>query len=252
MPTRIPATIAMLLGVIAPGQAALAQEAFRDDFDTFDRGRWMVSDGWTNGPWMNCDWSRDAVRVADGHLRLHARRTAPGIICGEVQSRAEHGYGTYEVRLRSGRGSGLNAAFFTYVGPVHGRDHHEIDIEILTRDTGAVTFNTYVAGAAQSGGRAPLAPPSDAGFRTYAFDWRPDGIAWFVDGALVHRTGAGSPVPEPPQRIYASLWSSDSFPDWMGPFDETALPAVLEIDWIAFTPLGAPCQFPASLRCAVD
>jgi hypothetical protein len=48
---------------------------------------------------------------------------------------AVYGYGTYEVRMRTGRGSGLNAAFFTYIGPVHDRAHHEIDIEVLLRDT---------------------------------------------------------------------------------------------------------------------
>jgi hypothetical protein len=51
-----------------------------------------------------------------------------------------------------GTGSGLNAAFFTYIGPVHDRAHHEIDIEILLRDTSAVTFNTFVDGAPSMAG----------------------------------------------------------------------------------------------------
>jgi endo-1,3-1,4-beta-glycanase ExoK len=35
----------------------------------------------------------------------------------------------------------------------------------------------------------------------------------------------------------------------MGPFDPSALPSRLEIDWIAFTPLGGSCLFPQSVLC---
>ena len=34
--------------------------SFRDDFDVLDHGRWTLSDGWSNGDWMNCTWSRGA------------------------------------------------------------------------------------------------------------------------------------------------------------------------------------------------
>jgi endo-1,3-1,4-beta-glycanase ExoK len=190
--------------------------------------------------------------VAGGLLTLEVRDTSDGLICGEVQSVGDYGYGTYEIRMRTGRGSGLNAAFFTYIGPVHGRAHHEIDIELLLRDTKAVTFNSFVDGVPVNGGAVGLPVPSDGAFHHYAFTWRPDGITWVVDGTPAHRTAPGTPLPQPPQKIYASLWSSDSFPDWMGLFDATALPAQIRIDWIAFTPLGEACLFPDSITCAED
>jgi endo-1,3-1,4-beta-glycanase ExoK len=247
MPLASRTALAALLALAAaPAQA----EGFFDDFDGFDTARWFVSDGWSNGDWMNCTWSREAVAVRDGHLVLGIHEAPDGTLrCGEVQTRAELGYGTYEIRMLTGEGSGLNAAFFTYIGPVHGRDHHEIDVEVLLRDTGRATFNTYVEGAPMHGADAALAAPSDAGFHRYAFTWDADGIVWFLDGVEVHRTEPGAPLPEPPQKIYASLWSSDSFADWMGPFDPAALPAETLIDWIAFTPLGAPCRFPQSVLC---
>ncbi|MGP1358473.1 family 16 glycosylhydrolase [Roseicyclus sp.] len=248
--TRRPALAALLALSAAPA----AGQGFFDGFDDLDRARWperwFVSDGWSNGDWMNCAWSREAVSVRNGHLVLGIHAAPDGTIrCGEIQSRAELGHGTYEIAMRTGAGSGLNAAFFTYIGPVHGRTHHEIDVEILLRDTVRATFNTYVEGTPMHGGDAPLSAPSDAGFHRYAFTWDADGIVWFLDGEEVHRTPPGASLPEPPQKIYASLWSSDSFPDWMGPFDPTALPAETLIDWIAFTPLGAPCHFPQSILC---
>lgn len=225
--------------------------AFRDSFDTLDRGRWYISDGWTNGPHQNCHWSRSAVDVADGLLRLSFLPKPPGSssnhLCGEVQTKATFHHGTYEARIRTSQGSGLNAAFFTYIGPVHKAPHDEIDVEILTRDTGRVSLNTFVDGQQHNGTTVPVDPATDAAFHTYAFTWAPDGIRWFIDGQEVH-TATGT-LPVTPQKIFFSHWGSDTFVDWMGPFATPAGPVVMEVDWVAFTPLGAACQFPESVLC---
>ena len=226
---------------------ALAHGSFFDGFDRFDSSRWYVSDGWSNGSWMNCTWSRDAVRVADGVLRLGLRAEADGLICGEIQTRATFGYGTYEIAVRSGRGSGINAAFFTYIGPVHNRSHEEIDIELLLRDPNRVTFNTWSDGHEAQGGSARIWPLQAGEFRRLAFHWTPDSITWYVNDRIVHR--AEAPLPDAGQKIYASLWSSDTLTAWMGPFDASALPMEFQIDYIAFTELGHGCQFPQSILC---
>ena len=238
----------LLIALLALPAATLAQASFFDDFDELDRNRWFVSDGWRNGEWMNCDWSEEAVALRHGRLVLGLRDGPAGRICGEIQSIGQFGHGTYEIALRTPRGSGTNAAFFTYIGPVHGRSHEEIDIEILLRDTGRVTFNTWRDGQQSQGGRATLDAPSDARFHRMAFHWTPEAITWYLDDRAVHR--AEAPLPEAGQKIYASLWGSDTFVNWMGPFDPAALPMELEIDWIAFTALGEGCQFDASLLCS--
>jgi endo-1,3-1,4-beta-glycanase ExoK len=183
---------------------------------------------------------------------VEAPDPAAGYSCGEVQTRQTFGYGTYEVRMRTMEGSGFNAAFFTYIGPVHDKPHDEIDVEILLRDTDRVTFNTYVEGTPANGGDAALAGAGSTDFQHYAFTWDASGIRWFVNGEQVHRTIDGTPRPSEEQKIYASLWGSETFVDWMGPFDAGAVPMQLEIDWIAFTRLGEPCAFPQSVLCADD
>ncbi len=202
---------------------------------------------------MNCTWSRDAVAVTDGMLRLSylaASDPDTGYLCGEVQTRQTFGYGTYEVRMRTMEGSGFNAAFFTYIGPVHDKPHDEIDVEVLLRDPGRVTFNTYVDGTPENGGGSGLNGGRSTDFQHYAFTWDDAGIRWFVNGVEVHRTLDGTPRPSEEQKIYASLWASDTFNDWLGPFDAEAVPMQLEIDWIAFTRLGESCAFPQSILCA--
>ena len=226
--------------------------SFVDDFGDLDRNRWEVSDGWSNGDWTNCTWSRRSVAVREGRLLL-AFQPDPGkagaYLCGEIQSKATYGHGTYEVLMKTGRGSGLNAAFFTYIGPVHGRPHHEIDVEVLLRNPSEVSFNTYIDGQTLNGRSVALLDPADEEFIHFAFVWRPDGIAWFVNREKVHETAPGAELPSEPQKLYASLWGTDTLSDWMGRFDPTTAPQILQIEFIAYTRLGEPCSFAASLVC---
>jgi endo-1,3-1,4-beta-glycanase ExoK len=224
--------------------------AFHDDFDKFDTEFWYISDGWNNGPHQNCEWSTSAVEIGDGMLRLSF---LPGggpdakHLCGEIQSKAVYRYGTYEARIRTKNVSGLNAAFFTYIGPVDKAPHDEIDFEILTKDTGRVSLNTYVSGKPQNGTTVPVATPTDRAFHVFSFVWKADSIRWFIDGKEVHRAVTNLPVT--PQKIFFSHWGSDTLTDWMGPFTAPKGPAIMEVDWVAFTPIGTPCQFPESVVC---
>lgn len=243
----------ILLTLVALGPAS-AQTAFFDDFDRLDSKRWYVSDGWTNGDHQACWWSRNAIAIADGTLVLKLRPTgnqAKPYLCGEVQTRKRYRYGTFEARLKADRASGVNAAFFTYIGEVHEKPHDEIDVEILTRDPGTVTFNTFVSGKMHNGGKATLAPPADAAFHTYSMIWEPYRIRWFVDGQLMHET-QGEPLPENAQKIYLSLWNTTTLTDWMGPFEEPGRDLAMNVDWIAWTPPDADCQFPQSVLCNSD
>lgn len=245
------------IAAILAAQPVYAQElpsgsSFFDDFDTLNEEIWGVSDGWVNGNWQNCLWLRENVSTNNGVLALKFARQPNDkrdYTCGEIQSRHVYGHGTYEARFRTSTGSGLNAAFFTYIGPHHGRPHDEIDVEVLTRDTTAVSLNTYVSGAPHNGKRVPLPQPADDGFITYSFVWDMAGIRWYADGQLLHQTAPNATLPAADQKIYASFWGSDSFPNWMGPFIEPDTDLVMELDWIAFTALGEPCRFPASVVC---
>lgn len=249
----IPFALALLstAGLLRAAELTASATAFRDDFNTLDSAVWYVSDGWTNGPHQNCDWSESAVSLAEGLLTLRflpAPADEPTRhLCGEIQSKAVYHYGTYEARIRTPTGSGLNAAFFTYIGPVHEAPHDEIDFEVLTRDTGRVSLNTFVSGAQQNGTTVPVDPPTDQAFHIFSFTWTPDSIRWFIDGKEVHRAETNLPVT--PQKIYFSLWGSDTLTDWMGPFIAPDGPLTMEVDWVSFTPLGEPCQFPDSVLC---
>jgi len=252
-----PVAAALAISGAAIDVAAAQSEgskSFFDGFDRFDRARWYVSDGWANGEWQNCTWSSRQLKLADGQLTL-AFEDRPykdrDYSCAEVQTHQRFGHGIYEARMRTGAGSGLNAAFFTYIGPADNQPHDEIDFEVLTRDTSQVSLNTYVAGAPRHGTEIAVPGGTEDDFVDYAFIWEEDRIRWYVDGELVHEATGADTLPSHPQKIFFSLWGSDTLTDWMGPFENPGR-VEMAVDWVAFTELGEDCHFPESIACDLE
>lgn len=237
-----------------PEKNAPSESWFLDSFagPQLNEQLWYVSDGWTNGDHQDCHWSRKAVATAGGSLslaRLPGENADSPPLCGEIQTRDFIRYGTVEARIKTPAVSGMNAALFTYAGPSHNSPHDEIDIEILTRDPAAMTFNTFINGQMSNGGSVAVQPPFDAGYHTVAFQWMPDRVIWYLNGAEIHRTAPGTPVPSHAQKIYLSFWSTTKLTDWMGKMPVNPGSQTFYVDWVAYTPPGMTCLFPASVTC---
>ena len=59
------------------------------------------------------------MSVADGTLRLTFEKRKAGdrdYACGEIQTRARFGYGTYEARMKTVGEPGFDSSFFSYIG----------------------------------------------------------------------------------------------------------------------------------------
>ena len=250
----------VLLALVSSGEAQADTNpplgrSFFEDFDRFDHRRWFIADGYTNGEWVNCTWSKRNLALFNGALRMIFNKRPSkerDYSCAEIKSYEMFRYGTYETRIKTEAGTGLNAAFFTYIGPFHGVPHDEIDFEILLKDTSKVSINTYVAGESLNGTEVDLVVPTDEDFSVYSFVWEPDRIRWYVNGTLVHETEEGTPVPSNSAQITLSIWGSNTFPEWMGPFEDPGGPRVADFDWVAYTAPGDPCQTPDSIVCLLD
>lgn len=228
--------------------------SFVDDFKSFDRARWYVSDGWNNGSHQNCTWSKGQVAVADGILSLGFEKQKlkdRDFACGEVQTKQRFGYGTYEARIKTDTGSGLNAAFFSYIGPSDKQPWDEIDFEVLTKDTSKVQVNAYINGKGKNEKLVPVAGGTETAFNDYAFVWQKDSLRWYLNGQLVNTITDPAKLPTHAQKIFFSLWGSDTMKGWMGPFADPGRKVTLQIERVAFTAIGEPCQFPESLACSV-
>jgi endo-1,3-1,4-beta-glycanase ExoK len=73
-------------------------------------------------------------------------------------------------------------------------------------------------------------------------------VRWFADGRQAHEIRED--VPAAPTKIPLNVWNGGAFlHGWAGPFQYPGSPIVAEIERVAFTADGTPCQFPDSLAC---
>jgi hypothetical protein len=153
---------------------------------------------------------------------------------GEYRTIDTFSYGRFETRMIAAKGSGIVSSFFTYTGS----PWDEIDVEILGKNTTQAQFNYFVNGVGGHERVVDLGFDASAGYHTYAVDWQPNSIAWYVDGVLKHTaTGSPSTLPSHPMQIMMNLWNGIGVDGWLGPFSYSA-PLSASYDSVTYTPPG--------------
>ncbi|ADZ85655.1 beta-glucanase [Cellulosilyticum lentocellum] len=221
-----------LLAFLIP-KPLFAASSFFDDFNSLNQ--FQVSNGWSNGGMFNCTWRSNAVRSQNGFAQLSILSDSNGGYAGgEISTSQKYGYGLYEVRMKPAKNSGIVSSFFTYTGPSYGTQWDEIDIEFLGKNTNIVQFNYYTNGVGNHEYVYSLGFDASTSFHTYAFDWKPNSITWYVDGRAVYT--ATTNIPSTPGKIMMNIWPGTSqVNDWLGAYNgATNLNAYY--DWVKFTP----------------
>ena len=71
-------------------------------------------------------------------------------------------------------------------------------------------------------------------FHTYAFEWTPDYIAWFIDGVETYRqTGEHISTMNLPQKIMMNIWNPE-YENWVGVWANSSLPTFSYYDWVSY------------------
>ncbi len=175
---------------------------WRDEFDgtALDPAKWEVRGV---GPRALGFVSPEAVRVADGLLRLGALRKDGRILLGAVgtQGRFMPRYGYYECRAQVQRSPGVWAAFWIQSPQIsNGEDPAvygaEIDILECFRKLGTdiVSHNVHWAyGPHQKSTRGMQSYRKGVGdgFHTFALEWTPEKYVFFVDGLRYYEVTQG-------------------------------------------------------------
>lgn len=226
----------------APAQAkTVSQEAFFDELNEYDHERWEISHDWSNGRGYGCSWRADRVGFDDGVMEVvldEGRGRDHELSCGEYRTHDSYGYGRFETSMKAARGSGMVSAFFVYTGPPFDDPWHELTVEVLGRDTTKVQFTYFVDGVPTT---TTIDVDFDAaeGFHTYAIDWQPDAIRWYIDGRLAHvDRAARRQLPSEPGRIFAHLWNAEGLEEWTGAFEWTGQAYGAAYEWIRYTPMS--------------
>jgi len=214
--------------------SAFAGTVFWEPLTYFNASTWQKADGYSNGDMFNCTWrANNANFTSDGKLRLGLTSSATNKFdCAEYRSTNKYKYGLYEVSMKPAKNTGIVSSFFTYTGPTDGTPWDEIDIEFLGKDTTKVQLNYYTNGVGNHEKVINLGFDASQGFHTYAFDWQPNSIKWYVDGVLKHT--ATTNIPTNAGKIMMNIWNGKGVDDWLGSYNG-ANPLYAEYDWVRYT-----------------
>lgn len=190
---------------------------FADEFTSVgvNANNWSTcypSDCTNRGNPNEAEWYvRDGVGEARGSLMLSAvardRATPYGVYhytSGMVQSLGRYSftYGFAEMRAWLPAFPGMWPAFWLL--PASGAWPPEIDVmEAWGPSAIAMTYHWGSNNLANSTG---LGGSFAAGWHTYAVDWEPSGLNWYIDGVLAKSLSANQvPIPASPMYLLANL-----------------------------------------------
>ena len=176
-------------------------------------------------------YAPEAVTVRDGILRLTAtvqeqkgKPYTSGIV--HTQERFAQLYGRWEVRARVPAGQGFWSAFWLLTADPKYRPQ-EIDIfEILGHNTTTAVQVYHDTGIKERG----EAYADFTAWHTFALDWTPSALVWYVDGKETHRTRPGVKLPSTPCFLLINLAVGGNWPG--SPDSSTPFPSSLEVDFV--------------------
>lgn len=212
--------------------------AFHDEFNgtKLDHARWddKYPEGRTHGPEGEY-YAPDGYEVKGGILRLKGEKREMGgkpYTSGMVSSYPSFGqkYGWFEIRAKFPKGKGYWPAFWLL--PTTREWPPEIDVlEILDHEPNKVYFTNHWRdenGKHQGKGTSWVGPDFSAEFHTFAVEWKPGEIIWYVDD--VERARQNEHVPDEPMYVIANLAVGG---DWGGyPDATTPFPGYMDVDYI--------------------
>jgi beta-glucanase (GH16 family) len=228
-----------------------------EEFTSLDTNRW-VQRFWWNGdtfwPTSELEVYRPANVAANGELTLTAQpesglsnflgstRNSTGetfccssgfISTGGIKNVTPVGYsftyGYVEARIWIPSGQGLWPAFWLQRADYN--DSAEMDImEVIGSDPATLQMH-YLVPAGKFGGAYTAPSPLSGGWHTYALDWEPGKLVWYLDG-VPRYTHTGSDVDSYAHYIMFNL-AVGGPQSWVGaPDGTTPFPSVMRIDWL--------------------
>jgi beta-glucanase (GH16 family) len=217
---------------------------WRDDFDTLDPARWEVSQHTFAENYA--DFLTGNAMSNAGTLDLLVSIKSPGYTgkpyaAAEVRTVQEFTYGKFLTSARFANASGVTSTVFSFydwfLHEPNSKNWNEIVIE--SSGTSRLYYTYTLQNLANADGRERFVTAGDvpfditADFHVYGYEWSPAGIAFTVDGTVVHSIPADvTRLLALPKRFVLSAYPSTRV-DLEGTFDTAALPVTAVYDWAA-------------------
>ncbi len=175
-----------------------------------------------------------AVAATAWGARANATKSA------EFYTTTPYTYGRFEASIRFPAGSGVVGAFFLWKdgSELEGVFWNELDMEKVGAECKLDTNAFYGDPEKVHTKEIPTTLDLCGGFHTYAYEWTPEYIAWFLDGTEIRReTGetaaAYAQNATEGMQIRFNIWPGDA--SFGGVFDPIILPVYEQIDWVQYS-----------------
>ena len=182
--------------------------------------------------------SRTRLTLAALALGVLVPRAASAVQSAELYRTQAYFYGRFEARVRFAPGEGVVSSFFLWRdGSSSTTSWNELDFEKINAACRLQT-NIWTGKGTQS---AEIDTPTFdicSDYHTYAFEWTPSYIAWFIDGTQIRKV-TGASVTEYTQNasigmsMHFNIWPGDS--TFGGTFSGTILPVSQYISWAQYS-----------------
>ena len=172
---------------------------------------------------------------------LSVSTAAQATSSAELYTSASYSYGRFEARVQFAGGDGVVSSFFLWKDASEMKDvfWNELDLETVWADCELKTNSLYGMPEANHTASSGTDGGWCTGFHTYAYEWTPDYVAWFVDGMELRReTGADSTAfrdnaAEEGMQFHFNVWPGDS--TFGGNFTEAILPVHEYVNWVQYS-----------------
>lgn len=245
---------------VSPGDTLTL--VWSDEFDAaqLDPETWFFEEGdgsqygipgWGNN---ELQWySPNSAQLANGMLVITAREevsNGKNYTSARINTRDRFAlrYGRIEARIRLPGGQGIWPAFWMLPQDnVYGGWAASGEIDIVEAVNLSETGPTSVHGTIHYGGEWPgnvfsgneyvVPMNATANFHTYAFEWDPTEMRWYVDDVLYSMkndwSSTGAPFPAPFDQHFYILLNVAVGGNWPGaPNANTAFPVTMEVDYV--------------------
>ena len=224
---------------------------WRDDFDSFDLGRWEIAEHTFEE--NHADFARPNATVEGGFLKLAVRvkpAGSPGkpYSAAEVRTWSDFACGKFMARARIAPGAGITSTFFAFHDFTQSsspEDWNEIVIE--TSAPNRIDYVYTRPNASLPGGRervpfsSSVAFDAASEFHVYGFEWTPTEVRFVVDGAVTHELLADVAAElDRPKRIMLSAYPSSRLLPARS-FDPSVLPSEALYDWVEVYRYAGAC-----------
>jgi beta-glucanase (GH16 family) len=174
----------------------------------------------------------EAISQSEGTLKI----TAKGDVSGGMGHRFGQLYGRWEFRARTGAGRGFGSAVLLWPDSEKWPADGELDImEVPGENRDLAHF--VVHWSEQNKVHGTAVPGDYTQWHTFAVEWLPDRITWYVDGVKQYENTDKAAIPTTPMHLTIQL---DQGPkaNWIPARDETTPAEVeLEVDWVRISAL---------------